>query len=781
LTEGEETEDEDDEEEEGEGKDPKRLCLARVENKATLVPCEDNDLTYTPLHLQFASESDIATMTSPSTRIIGAASDGDKKMLQELLKESDAGPDVKGWDGVTPLITASSMGHLEVVKFLLKEGADVNLGDKDGVTAFMEACVVGHNKVVDALLEAGAHVDTVAKSGVTALWLASSEGQLETIKKLLENGANASDTRNSGASALMAAAMGGYVEVLRVLLQHGADAAATDDDGLTPLMSASENGTLSCVEVLVKDAKVDDVSAYINMFSHTGYSALVIASAHGHKGVVEFLLENGADVNAADVNTKVTPLMYAAAGGHVDVVKVLLSHGADISILHNNGGTALLEAATGGETEAMELLLQTGAAYDFVDLDGVTPLMAVASQGDPRAQDIVLDYLRKDKNAQELTDHINMASYSGGTAVMFAAAGGHEDCTKQLIDLGADVNAIARATPDYMERLQKMIEDGSVENPDDHVNGVTALHVAAQGGHLEVVEMLIRAGANVNVVDDEKRTALILAVKANYGDVAIELVRAGADPKTVYVDDDGETHNMLMDAITVENKEFALMLIEKGADLHYKDERGVSTLLQASHRGLLEVAEALVAKNTKDDFVDGLSKDGMSPLIAASSEGHLEVAKLLIEKGGADVNAKDRDGTNSLMAASSRGHLKITQLLLDSGAKVNEQNTDGHTALMFAYNGKAQVETLWERYAEYLGEEEGGDSKEGATGPILREALESHGALVDLLMKSGADPNLKDKEGRIAKDFDFNPEADADVLKRESKAETVRDESKNEL
>ena len=75
---------------------------------------------------------------------------------------------------------------------------------------------------------------------------------------------------------------------------------------------------------------------------------------------------------------------------------------------------------------------------------------------------------------------------------MFAAAGGHVECTKQLIDEGADVNAIARATPDYLEKLTKMIEEGTVEDDDPHVDGVTALHVAAQGGHLDCVELALR-------------------------------------------------------------------------------------------------------------------------------------------------------------------------------------------------------------------------------------------------------------------------------------------------
>ena len=136
------------------------------------------------------------------------------------------------------------------------------------------------------------------------------------------------------------------------------------------------------------------------------------------------------------------------------------------------------------------------------------------------------------------------------------------------------------------------------------------------------------------------------------------------------------------------------------------------------------------------------------------------------------------------MAAASRGHLVVSRALIAAGAAVNEQNADGHTALMFSYNGKNQVDTLWERYTQFLKEADESmqhDMDDNGTGPIIREALDTHIALIDLLLQSGADPALKDKEGHTAKDFDYNPDTDSEILDKEAKAEKVRDESKNEL
>lgn len=336
-----------------------------------------------------------------------------------------------------------------------------------------------------------------------------------------------------------------------------------------------------------------------------------------------------------------------------------------------------------------------------------------------------------------------------------------------------------------------MIEEGQVQEEDPHVDGVTALHVASEGGHLEMVNVLLEAGVESSLfhLDDGDRSPLVLAVIGNHGEVAKVLVKAGADPNTVHVDGDNERHNLLFDTIMVENEEFALLLIEKGADIYTTDEKNVSTLLQASHRGLTDVVKALVEKHaangSKVSYLDAASEDGITPLIAASSEGHTECVKLLID-AKVDVNAKDKDSTTSLMAASARGHFEVVELVLAAGANVNEQNIDGHTALMFAYNGKNQVETLWERYNQFVDESRSnGESKEEVddndTGPIIKEALNNHTSLVNLLIKSGADQSLKDKEGHVATDFDFHPDTDSEILAKEARAEKVKDESKNEL
>ena len=284
--------------------------------------------------------------------------------------------------------------------------------------------------------------------------------------------------------------VGGHSQAVEILLENGADPTIADGDGLIALMSAAENGSVATLKTLLDHVEDPD---YINLISNTGFSSLIIAAAHGHVDAVEYLLDNGAQADAVHEN-RVTALMYAAAAGHLDAMKMLIEKGkADLEFEHTNGGTALLEASTAGMHDAIVLLVESGSSVDFMDDDGVNPLMAVAAQGNDEAQKFILDELKKIKSAAELTDYINLFAHSGGSAVMFAAAGGHVKCAKQLMDLGAEINAIARNKDGYLEKLQKMIEEGQVQEEEPHVDGVTALHVASEGTKSIVV--ILAAGS----------------------------------------------------------------------------------------------------------------------------------------------------------------------------------------------------------------------------------------------------------------------------------------------
>lgn len=328
---------------------------------------------------------------------------------------------------------------------------------------------------------------------------------------------------------------------------------------------------------------------------------------------------------------------------------------------------------------------------------------------------------------------VNQVAQSGGTAVMFAAGGGHHETTAYLIENGADVNVIVQATAGYIERVARLIAEGK-EEVEAHKDGVTALSVAAQGGHLASVKLLVEAGAEVDILDDEDVTPLLAAVKGGFENVTMFLLQHGANPNDVFIDDKLKPHNLLMDAVVNLNVSLALLLIEKGANITYADEDGVTIITQASYQGLTSIVGALLESGADPTLTNA---EGINALIAAASEGHKEIVEMLLAVGLIDIDTKDKDGTNALMAAAVRGHKDVIAQLVKKGANVDAQNVDGHTALMFAYNGKNQVETLLDKYSDYMR-----DATDNST-KIIRDALESHVEVVQLLIRSGANASIQ--------------------------------------
>jgi serine/threonine-protein phosphatase 6 regulatory ankyrin repeat subunit B len=272
------------------------------------------------------------------------------------------------------------------------------------------------------------------------------------------------------------------------------------------------------------------------------------------------------------------------------------------------------------------------------------------------------------------------------------------------------------------------------------------------------VSLLLDAGADVRAVDEEGMSALANAAQKNHGDVAYELVARGADPDDAgFVDDDAVAHNLLWDAVAAGNEAFAALLVAKGAACGAADARGSTALVNAAHKGLNATVDALLAGGADPA---ARNDEGVDALIAAASEGHGAVVDSLVAAlaaAGAGLDGADKDGTTALMAAAVRGHGAVLDALLAGRAAVDARNGDGHTALMFAYNGKNQVKTLEAKYLKAVGGAPGGGSAVAADSnlEVIAAALAGHEAIVAKLLAAGADPALADNEGHVAADFDY--------------------------
>ncbi|XP_005875471.2 PREDICTED: ankyrin repeat domain-containing protein 29 [Myotis brandtii] len=222
--------------------------------------------------------------------------------------------------GTSLLMVASYAGHIDCVRELVLQGADINLQRESGTTALFFAAQQGHNDVVRFLFEFGASTEFRTKDGGTALLAASQYGHRQVVDTLLRHGANVHDQLYDGATALFLAAQGGYLDVTRLLLSSGARVNQPRQDGTAPLW---------------------------------------IASQMGHSEVVRVMLLRGADRDAArDDGT--TALLKAANKGYHDVIEELLKFSPTLGIL-KNGTSALHAAVLSGNIKTVALLLEAGA------------------------------------------------------------------------------------------------------------------------------------------------------------------------------------------------------------------------------------------------------------------------------------------------------------------------------------------------------------------------------------------------------------------------------------
>ena len=211
------------------------------------------------------------------------------------------------------------------------------------------------------------------------------------------------------------------------------------------------------------------------------------------------LLDQGASIDARDrIGAK--PLSHAARSGHLEMLDLLLARGAPIDARDLNGATALYYAAERGHGPIVQRLIERGADVKLTGKSGVSPIAAAAYAG---RDSIVAMLLAHGADGHALDD-------TGKPPVIYAAASGRLDIVKQLLGDG-DLNAR------YSNELTLLMW---ACGPDERVPETQAI---------EVVSYLLDAGAHIDDRDDRGRTALMIAAEGGHAEISDLLLKRGAD------------------------------------------------------------------------------------------------------------------------------------------------------------------------------------------------------------------------------------------------------------
>jgi uncharacterized protein len=271
--------------------------------------------------------------------------------LAIALSCAAAAPDAATAKGAS-IAQAAANGDLQAVRSLLKTGVDVNAKEPDGSTALHYAANRGALDLVDALLTAGAQPNARNRYGVTPLSLACVSGNAAVVERLLKAGADVKGTTNGGVTALMTAARTGAADVIKVLLRYGADVnAAETTRQQTALMWAAIEGNVDAMKALIEGganikaqsnevdfknpdsaARMATVSDNANMKARQSatikFTPFMFAIRAGHIPAAKLLLDAGVDVNEK-LPDGVNGVILAIINAHYELAAYLLDKGAN--------------------------------------------------------------------------------------------------------------------------------------------------------------------------------------------------------------------------------------------------------------------------------------------------------------------------------------------------------------------------------------------------------------------------------------------------------------------
>ncbi len=362
----------------------------------------------------------------------------------------------------------------------------------------------------------------------------------------------------------------------------------------------------------------------VGAFESDGMTPLHQACVDGNVKRVRDLLLGNADVDAK-TEYQVTPLSIACESGHFEIVRLLCDADADLEVKLSGGETPLMIAARAGHAQVVKLLIEQKANVNAKERRGQSALMWAAAEGHAEVVNILL------KGGADLTHRLG----NGFSPLLFAARHGRIDVCRRLISAGVDIN----------EAIKK---SGGGRQPR---KDMSALMFAVESAHFELAVELVKLGANPN--DQRSGFAPLHALSW------VRKTKVGDNP---------EGDPPPRGSGKVNSLQFVSEMIRRGADVNLRLKNGGGGRAKMNNRGA-------------------------TPFLMAAKTADLPLMKLMIELG-ADPNITNVDGTNALMATSGVGVIAVGEepgtetevlesikYLVGLGLDVNAVDKNGETAM----------------------------------------------------------------------------------------------------
>jgi len=700
--------------------------------------------------------------------LLEMAASGEPEEISKLLK-IDMNLDATDDSGRTALHIAVERGALDIIPLLTAQGAGVNVRDNQGRTPLLIAVYNDNLEAIQLLSDAGADFSIADEEGNSPASI--SFFKPTNLLRYLINEENVNNPAIEGRPLLHTSAGLGLYDYLGVLLDRGADTTLRDDRGFSALDSALipkvSYKQILCAAAIIKAGSPppkDEDWAYIfdtistgnlNIRSEYGATAMHHAAEHNHIGMIQYLIENGAEVEARNLPGD-TPLHVAVRGGYGTIANLLIDAGVDVDERNYSGNAPMHDALSTQDGLALSyILLNAGANPDIRDGDGNTPLHLVAMLH----SDTKIAHLLLNRGAL-----VELRNREGSTPLLLAVEAQDRKLSELLIENGADIFARnnkaltpAQHVLSYGAEYSSWFFTNSVVEEVDNVgrgvlhmaaamrvpsetlavllstkvnpnlrdyNGDTALHYAVADKNIPLAVTLVSYGSNLFIGNNDGMSPLIHAF--NHG---LEFTNQFFNRIQKPIDREGNTP--IFHAVRWRYPAIVQAIIDAGEDANYQNLQGNTALHEAVHAGSPQIAAILLDSGANPNTVDSV---GRSPIHHAVIWGTLDIIELCVERGG-DISLKDGEGQIVLHMAASAGNNDILSWLLNSqmGSQIpiNSRDKNGQTALFLAakFNKRQSCSILLENGADLLIRDKFG--RTALHEAIAAESIESSRELIE--------------------------------------------------
>ncbi|KAJ3113861.1 hypothetical protein HK100_001866 [Physocladia obscura] len=627
----------------------------------------------------------------------GNGENSSKKALKLILSKTD---DINTiCCDVTALILTIIHENYEFFRILLEAGANVNCGYGFGCTTLVNAIMSNQIQMAKDLLQFGADVNSLSMyqrkkpTAVSAppVYFAARFESVEILKILLDQNASLNTLEFGGPAHV--AARHNRVKVLKKIGMSMNE--LIPNTLVTPFREAVYNHAIDSMKYLLENGVYVDLGISVDNLVSQLCNKTIDPCKYIDTLLIDYCSSNTTNLIVNQKLARIYSLKnFVQHLGHrykfshqtlsdllnhcflwipvgVDAISQIVQLGADVNAISYLGVTPICVAVIIGDLEAVKILAANGANVDFMAEDGATVLTMAVKANKYTITKVLLDYGADPNKYSNNTPILhqtnqwsiiyllfeygvcaNQANKDGQTTLHLwvdsATVNSNEICG--ILDLGANVNA-----------------------RDKHGNYPLTL-AASNKSEIQVLKMLVERGAEINVKNQQKKTALQLALAQNDIQKAEFLLHCGANIEI----QDHKGYTALHYVIRVGNVEFLSKLLNHGSNFDAVSKSGENVFNLAFKYNQLDILKLLMDRRSESN-----TATLEFPLHqAAKTRATLSFVKYFVSTG-IDFNAKDADGWTPLMLAAKSQNIKLIFYLCKIGADTEILSKDKFTVLQY--------------------------------------------------------------------------------------------------